>query len=89
VSIPERFARFITAANARSRMAMLAFGNPYLLLEIPQIKTYALGWGTEEVSQTAMVRALAGEAPITGKLPISLPPYHKFGEGLNIGVQTQ
>ena len=89
VAVPERFAAFLRAANARARLAVLAFGNPYVLLQLPELKTYALGWGKEEVSQVAMVRALAGEAPITGRLPISLPPHHRLGEGMSIASQTQ
>ena len=34
--------------------------------------------------QEAAARALTGEAPITGRLPISIPPFHALGTGLRI-----
>ena len=89
VAIPERFGRFINAVNERGRLALLTFGNPYLLLQVPGVKTYALGWGTEDVAQTAMVRALVGQAAVSGKLPISLPPHYRIGDGLSIPAQAQ
>ncbi len=34
------------------------------------------------MSQRAAARALVGEADISGRLPISLPPFHSIGDGL-------
>jgi len=61
----------------------VAFGNPYLLQQIPDASSYLVGWGGFPVSQTAAARALIGLAPISGRLPISIPPLLHFGAGLN------
>ena len=63
-------------------VVVTSFGNPYLLSGFPAVPAYLLAWGGQEVAQQAAARALLGRAPITGTLPISLPPHHRFGEGL-------
>jgi beta-N-acetylhexosaminidase len=60
----------------------ISFGNPYLLREIPKMKTYLCAYGIQPVMQVAAVRALFGEAPISGKLPVTIPGLHKRGEGI-------
>ena len=63
-------------------VVMVSFGSPYLLSAIPSVPTYLLAWGAADASQRAAARALLGEIPITGRLPISLPPHHAAGEGI-------
>jgi len=41
-----------------------------------------VAWGTWPVSQAAAARALLGAAPITGRLPIAIPPYAPLGAGV-------
>lgn len=60
----------------------ISFGSPYLLSAFPSVPTYLLAWGGAEVSQRAAARAVLGEIPIVGTLPISLPPYHQAGTGI-------
>lgn len=63
----------------------IAFGSPYLLREIPSTKTYLCAYGSQGVLQLAAVRALFGQAPITGKLPVTIPGLHARGEGIEVG----
>lgn len=80
---PEPIARFIRDLIRRHpRTIVVAFGNPYLLQQVPDASTYVVGWGGFPVSQSAVARALLGLAPITGRLPISIPPVLQFGAGL-------
>lgn len=77
------FARFVeTLAAGGKPVITISFGNPYLLSHFPSVPAYLLAWGGAEVSQRAAARALLGEVAITGKLPISLPPYHELGAGI-------
>ncbi len=62
---------------------LISLGNPYLLSAFPEAGTYVVAWGDREVSQRAAARAVFGRAPVTGRLPISLPPFHRRGEGLD------
>ena len=79
---PEPIAQFMRdLAKRHPRTIVVAFGNPYLLQQIPAASTYLVGWGGFPVSQAAAGRALIGVAPITGRLPISVPPVLRFGAG--------
>jgi beta-N-acetylhexosaminidase len=66
---------------------VISFGSPYLLSFFPSVPTYLVAWGGAEVSQRAAARALLGELPITGTLPISLPPHHELGAGIQRAAQ--
>ncbi len=61
---------------------VISFGDPYLIRQLPAAATYMLAWDRAEVSQEAAVRALAGEIPIAGRLPIDLPGGFGVGEGV-------
>lgn len=65
------------------RTLLVAFGNPYLLLQVPAAASYLVAWGGFPVSQMAAGRAVIDVAPITGRLPISIPPLVQFGAGLD------
>jgi beta-N-acetylhexosaminidase len=79
---PELIAQFVRdLAQRKARTIVVSFGNPYFLQQVPVVSTYLVAWGGFPVSQTAAARALLGLAPITGKLPISIPPLLAFGAG--------
>jgi beta-N-acetylhexosaminidase len=79
---PEPIAEFMrTLVQRHPRTIVVAFGNPYLLQQVPAASTYMVGWGGFPVSQTAAARALLGVAPIGGRLPITIPPLLRFGAG--------
>lgn len=82
VAVPEALARFVEESGEGKPTVVISLGNPYLLSAFPGVGTYLLAWGPHEVSQRAAARALVGESPISGRLPISLPPFHTLGEGL-------
>jgi beta-N-acetylhexosaminidase len=87
VAVPPAFARFVNGiVDAGVPTVVVSFGNPYLLTDLHSVGTYLLAWGGREVSQRAAAAALLGAAPITGRLPISLPPFHRAGEGLRRDV---
>lgn len=71
---PQAFAAFVKRLTERGkRPIIVAFGNPYLLQQIPFVPSYVVAWGGFPPSQVAAARAIAGRASITGKLPISIP----------------
>ena len=79
---PEPIAEFMrTLVQRHPRTVVVAFGNPYLLQQVPAASSYLVGWGGFPVSQAAAGRAIVGAAPIGGRLPISIPPLLKFGTG--------
>ena len=51
----------------------LAFGSPYLIERFPQAETWLSAFGISDVAQISMARALFGEIPIRGHLPVTIP----------------
>ena len=87
-SAPQAFANFLQTLVQRGRRPIvIAFGNPYLLQQIPWVPAYLIAWGGFPVSQQAAARALIGSSPISGQLPISIPPYASRGVGEQRTVQ--
>ncbi|HXD47691.1 MAG TPA: glycoside hydrolase family 3 N-terminal domain-containing protein [Gemmatimonadaceae bacterium] len=87
---PEPIAQFMRDLSHRHpRTVVVAFGNPYLLQQVPDASTYLVAWGGFPVSQSAAAHALLGEAPITGRLPISIPPLLRFGAGIERSPQPR
>jgi beta-N-acetylhexosaminidase len=82
VAVPPALSRFVEESASTRPTVVVSLGNPYLLSAFPAVGTYLLAWGPHEVSQRATARALVGESPISGRLPISLPPFHGIGHGL-------
>lgn len=83
VALPAGFRAFSAAVHEVAPTVLLSFGNPYLLAALPEIGTYLVAWGDREVSQRAAAHAVTGAAPIAGRLPISIPPLHPIGAGLD------
>jgi beta-N-acetylhexosaminidase len=82
IGLPERLSALI-GASARARPTILvSLGNPYLISRLPEVGSYLIGWRSNPLTEEAMARALAGAAPITGRLPISIPPLYSRGWGV-------
>lgn len=82
-ALPEPLRELIDVAVDTKPTVMVSFGNPYLLMAVPDVGSYVLAWGDRDRSQRAAVAAIFGEEAMTGRLPISLPPFHEVGEGLD------
>lgn len=90
VSAPQAFTNFVQSLAKRGRKPIVvAFGNPYLLQQLPWVGTYLVAWGGFPVSQAAAARALLGKSAISGHLPISIPPYASRGAGEDRAVQLR
>ncbi len=91
-SAPQAFASFVQRLGAKGkRPIVVAFGNPYLLQQIPGVSAYVVAWGGFPLSQSAAARALMGVQPISGKLPISIPLASRLvprGTGLARGASN-
>ncbi len=84
VEAPERFVEFARGLAREGRpVALVSFGNPYLIRTVPEVGTYLVAWGGRAVSQRAAARALLGRAEVTGRMPVSAPPAHRRDDGLD------
>ncbi|MEA2175659.1 MAG: beta-N-acetylhexosaminidase [Blastocatellia bacterium] len=85
VGLPEAGARALRSLiNKRAPMVGISFGNPYLLLNFPQMQTYLVAYGDMPSLQAAAARALLGETDIGGRLPITLPSLYERGAGIQL-----
>jgi beta-N-acetylhexosaminidase len=62
--------------------ALIAFGNPYVLRDLPNTDAHVMAWSSNinQVRQT--VPALFGASEVAGKLPINIPGMYEIGDGL-------
>jgi beta-N-acetylhexosaminidase len=81
-TVPPHVAAWIDSVAGGRRAAVVAFGNPYIIRQIPRARTYLNAYGVGDALEVAAARALAGAAPIGGKSPVSLPGFFKAGDGI-------
>ena len=60
----------------------MSLGSPYVLGQILPVSSFVAAWSDTDPIERAVARALLGLAPITGRLPVSLPPAYPAGGGL-------
>ncbi len=78
------YSKLLEALIAAGRPVILvALGSPYLVRSFPGVSAYIAAYSTVPPSERAAVRALFGEIPFRGKLPVTIPGIAKYGDGLN------
>jgi beta-N-acetylhexosaminidase len=75
------FSEMVKTAGAKT--VVVAFGNPYTGGSILGIQTYVCTYSNTVVSASSLARALFGEIPIHGRLPVSIPNLAPRGTGLD------
>jgi beta-N-acetylhexosaminidase len=69
-------------ANTPRPLVTVFFGNPYVPMGAPTLPAVLLTYDFYDLAEASAVRALAGEVPISGRLPVSLPGMFDVGFGL-------
>jgi beta-N-acetylhexosaminidase len=83
--LPEDLARLVReVAAAGARVVVVSHASPYLLRQFADAPAYLCAYGASELSQRAVARALFGEIPLRGRLPVSLPGLHPRGHGIEL-----
>ena len=87
-AIPAPIAAWMTrlaagdSTGGMSRVGLVAFGNPYLIRQVPTAGTYLVTYGVGDALERAAANAILGRAPITGTSPVSLPGFFARGDGI-------
>jgi beta-N-acetylhexosaminidase len=81
IGLPAPLVSLIDSAAARQPTLLASFGSPYVIMQSPTVGSYLVAWSSNRESEQAAARALRG-APITGRLPISIPPDLPIWSGL-------
>ena len=74
--------------HAAEKTAVIAMGNPYLASDFLKIETYMCTFSNATVSEVSAIKALFGEIPIHGHLPVSIPNVAQRGAGLERPAQV-
>ena len=76
--------RLLQDLGRRERpIVTIFFGNPYVATFMPTLPAMMFTYDFYDRAELSAVRALAGEAPIGGRLPIALPGVAEAGAGLD------
>ena len=65
-----------------AKTVVVAMGNPYFVSDYPQVQTYLCTFSNATVSEFSAVKALFGEIPIHGHMPVSIPEVAQRGAGI-------
>ncbi len=68
--------------HAAEKTVVVAMGNPYLASDFPKIENYVCTFSNATVSEIAAIKALFGEIPIRGHLPVTIPNVAQRGTGI-------
>jgi beta-N-acetylhexosaminidase len=74
--------------RAAAKTTVIAMGNPYLASDFPKIESYVCTFSNATVAEIAAVKALFGEIPIRGHLPVTIPNVAQRGTGLERPAQV-
>src|SRR5215472_2687659 len=82
---PEQAALAEQVYKTGKPVVTVAFGSPYLIEEFPQAETWLSAFGISDVAQISAARALFGEIPVRGHLPVTVPGVNlKAGFGIEV-----
>ena len=64
-------------------LAFVLFGSPYLLPSIPTLPSYIVTYEDYPGAERAATKAILGEIPFRGKLPVTIPGLYPIGHGIH------
>ena len=59
--------------SAAEKTIVVAVGSPYIAAQLPEVQTYMCTFSSGRVSELSAVKAMFGEIPMTGHLPVTIP----------------
>ncbi len=87
IGVSPGYAKMLDTLIASGKpVTLVAFGSPYLLRSFPKVAAYLTTYSTVAPSEIAAAKALFGEMPIRGRLPVTIPDLAKYGDGIQLAV---
>ena len=85
VGLPDDEAAVVDRLPAAGKpVVVAAFGSPYLIERFPSAKTWVAAFSSVDPAQHAAGRALFGQIPVAGRLPVNVPGVATLGAGLDL-----
>ncbi|MFZ2491101.1 MAG: glycoside hydrolase family 3 N-terminal domain-containing protein, partial [Thermoanaerobaculia bacterium] len=79
---PQQLSLLRAFAKSARPFVLVLHGSPFLLQSIPELPSYVLTYDTHNDAERVAIRAITGEIPFKGHLPVSLPGLHPRGHGI-------
>jgi beta-N-acetylhexosaminidase len=85
VALAGNYPEFLNALIAgKAPVTLASLGNPYLVRSFPGVAAYLTTYSPTPTSETSLAKALFGEIPIGGHLPVTIPGVAKYGDGIKV-----
>jgi CubicO group peptidase (beta-lactamase class C family) len=85
VALPEEQASAVHRVLASGKPVIVAcFGSPYVIKHFPEAKNWLGVFSNADVAQRAAARAIFGQTPISGRLPVNVPEAVCIGAGMDL-----
>jgi beta-N-acetylhexosaminidase len=90
ISVPDATAALLQSIleAKQDKTVVVSFGSPYFLADFPQIENYVCAYSNAVTSETGAVKALFGEIPFHGRLPVTIPGMAQRGAGMDQPAQA-
>ena len=83
LGLPTRLADWLKGLlRVKPSAILVSLGDPYLIRQLSFFRTYLCTFSHVSSSQRAIVKALFGEVPVAGRLPVSIPGVAERDTGL-------
>ncbi|MCU1332473.1 MAG: glycoside hydrolase, family 3-like protein, partial [Candidatus Angelobacter sp.] len=89
ISVPDATAALLQSIlqAKKDNTVVVSFGSPYFLADFPEIENYVCAYSNATTSEVAAVKALFGEIPFHGRLPVTIPGVAQRGAGSDQAAQ--
>lgn len=85
VALPDEQASAVHRLLASGKPVIVAcFGSPYVIRHFPEAKIWLGIFSNAEVAQRAAARAIFGQTPISGRIPVNVPGAVCIGAGIDL-----
>jgi beta-glucosidase-like glycosyl hydrolase/CubicO group peptidase (beta-lactamase class C family) len=89
LGLPQRIIDFANLLALQGKpVVFLTLGNPYVLGALKNGSAYLCAYSDCEPSTEAVVEAIFGEIPTTGRLPVTIPGMFALGSGIGLVPNT-
>jgi CubicO group peptidase (beta-lactamase class C family) len=89
VALPDEQAAAVRRVLALRRPVIVAcFGSPYVIKHFPEAKTWLGVFSNADVAQRAAARAIFGQVPISGRIPVNVPGAVSIGAGMDLAANS-
>ena len=83
LSLPSQVHGIIQIAqDLKKPVVVISLGDPYLLQFLPSVTVSICAYSSDSLMEKAVSKALIGETPFRGRLPVSIPGRFEYGDGI-------